>query len=275
MSEIQIQNPAESDKLSEITDKFDKTLILQSSSSSSRQINDEEQLEAENGDEALTRQSSTSTTDQIDEDEENEEFEFCFFGEAVKSPVSAEEVFEDGQIRIISPFAGEVSDSGEGESSHGPPPVKKMFVVSSSPDNDDVEEGSYCVWETPTPEMSKKSNSTGFSKLWKVRDLLARSNSDGKDAFVFLKNGDDTTSLKKEKKNKVKLEKIDVGKKGETTTYEKKENSSKKKKKSAYEVFYGDSKKKGGGGKSYLPYRQDLVGFFTNGSGMSRNIHPY
>uniref|UniRef100_A0A803L0J8 Uncharacterized protein n=1 Tax=Chenopodium quinoa TaxID=63459 RepID=A0A803L0J8_CHEQI len=113
----------------------------------------------------------------------------------LKSPVSAEEVFEDGQIRVISPFPGEYSGEGETSSSstYGRT-VKNVFVVSNSPENDDVaEEGSYCVWKAPSPEMSQKSNSTGFSKLRKMRDLLARSNSDGKDAFVFLNGKTDAS----------------------------------------------------------------------------------
>lgn len=240
------ENETENVELSEIVDKFDETLILEN------------------------------------EEDEDEGFEFCFLGGELNSPISAEEVFEDGQIRIISPFSGENSESSA-TTSYGPPPVKKFYVVSNSPENDDVAEGPYCVWKSPTPEMSQKSNSTGFSKLWKVRELLSRSNSDGKDAFVFLKsdNAAEVASSNKEKEKKkkkeVKLENIEVGRKGgETTAY----RGERKLKKSAYEVFYGGGKdkKKGGGNnnnKSYLPYRQDLVGFFTNGSGMSRNVHPY
>lgn len=274
MEEMQNRNqlPVESDQFSDFADKFDKTLTLEESSSSTAR-------RAENGDETLISRTTAHEIDNEEEDEdENEEFEFCFFGETIKSPVSAEEVFEDGQIRIIAPFSGE----GEAASTTSyRPPVKNYFVVSNSPENDDVAEGAYCVWKSPTPEMSKKSNSTGFSKFRKMRDLLARSNSDGKDAFVFL-NGknEETTLLKKEKKKeKVKLEKLDVGKKkkekeGETAAFGGERKEKEKKKKSAYEVLYGGEKKKGGG-KSYLPYRQDLVGFFTNGSGMSRNVHPY
>ncbi|XP_021742628.1 uncharacterized protein LOC110708726 [Chenopodium quinoa] len=260
------QNLIENEELSEISDKLDKTLTLESSSTR-QSDDDEEEEEDENGD-------------------ENEEFEFCFLG-GLKSPVSAEEVFEDGQIRVISPFPGEYSGEGETSSSstYGRT-VKNVFVVSNSPENDDVaEEGSYCVWKAPSPEMSQKSNSTGFSKLRKMRDLLARSNSDGKDAFVFLNGKTDASgsgeAKRKEKEKKKKELKIEVADKkggGETTAFggERKEGK-KKKEKSAYEALYlgGGKDKKKGGGKSYLPYRQDLVGFFTNGSVLSRNVHPY
>ncbi|XP_021727032.1 uncharacterized protein LOC110694165 [Chenopodium quinoa] len=260
------QNLVENEELLEISDKLDKTLTLESSSTR-QSDDDEEEEEDENGD-------------------ENEEFEFCFLGGGLKSPVSAEEVFEDGQIRVISPFSSEYTGDGEtssSSSSYGRP-VKNVFVVSNSPENDDVaEEGSYCVWKAPSPEMSQKSNSTGFSKLRKMRDLLHRSNSDGKDAFVFLNGKSDASGSaeakrkEKEKKKKKKELKIEVGeKKGETTSLGK-EGKKKKKEKSAYEALYlgGGKDKRKGGGKSYLPYRQDLVGFFTNGSALSRNVHPY
>ena len=37
-----------------------------------------------------------------------------------------------------------------------------------------------------SPELCKKSNSTGFSKLWRFRDLVHRSNSDGKERGLAL-----------------------------------------------------------------------------------------
>ncbi|KAM2928415.1 hypothetical protein COP2_035665 [Malus domestica] len=39
---------------------------------------------------------------------------------------------------------------------------------------------------TKIQKTAEKSNSTGSSKLWNVRDLKLRSNNDNKDAFVFL-----------------------------------------------------------------------------------------
>ena len=37
-----------------------------------------------------------------------------------------------------------------------------------------------------SPELCKKSNSTGFSKLWRFRDFVHRSNSDGKEGGLAL-----------------------------------------------------------------------------------------
>ncbi|KAJ8451636.1 hypothetical protein Cgig2_018270 [Carnegiea gigantea] len=238
---------------------------------------------AEEFDKTLTLQEA-QTDDDEDEDEDEEsvssDFEFSFAGAGdTSSPVSAEEIFQNGQIRPIFPF--NVDDKfDEATTSYGPP-VRKLFV-QSSPESDDIAEGPYCAWSSseksaakapaPAPEMSRKSNSTGFSKLWRFRDLLVRSHSDGKDAFVFLTTGkgeEKSTDMASEKK--VKREKIRVERKECATTTlrgETKNNKKEKgKEKSAYEVFYGKREKKTGKGKSYLPYKQDLVGFFTNVNG--------
>ncbi|RVW53121.1 hypothetical protein CK203_080653 [Vitis vinifera] len=78
-------------------------------------------------------------------------------------------------------------------------PLRKLLIEErgtdscSSSEADELEgvpPGTYCVWtpkvaESP-PARCRKSNSTGSSKRWKFRDFLHRSNSDGKDTFVFL-----------------------------------------------------------------------------------------
>ncbi|KAJ8439540.1 hypothetical protein Cgig2_007057 [Carnegiea gigantea] len=242
------QNSSQSDNCSEIADEFEKNLTL---------AEDVEEEEAE-----------------YDEDDDDDgDFEFSFAGSELTSPISAEEVFQNGQIRPLIPFSDDlVENSDEATTSYGPP-VRKLFVVSSAEDNEGVAEGPYCSWSAkspenspaPVPEMSRKSNSTGFSKLWKVKDLLIRSHSDGKDAFVFLagkseEKVDETASSgvtpteddSTKKKKKVNLAKIQVRSRGETASSGKKKTT-----KSAYEALYGKREKKAG--KSYLPYRQDLV----------------
>ncbi|XP_010555961.1 PREDICTED: uncharacterized protein LOC104825335 [Tarenaya hassleriana] len=156
-----------------------------------------------------------------------------------------------------------------------PPPVPS----SSSDDEDDELEGIpseiYCPW-TPArsiAEMSpsggcRKSNSTGSSststwsaKRWRIRDLLRRSRSDGKQSLVFINsnpaksNGErvirEDESSKKEKKSKEKI--------------------------SAHERFYLRNKamKEEDKRKSYLPYKQDLVGLFTNIGGYGKTFPPF
>lgn len=85
-------------------------------------------------------------------------------------------------------------------------PLRKLFSEErqtpsscSSSEADELEgvpAETYCVWRPKSaddqlsPGRCRKSNSTGSgsgsSKRWKFRDLLHRSNSDGKDALVFL-----------------------------------------------------------------------------------------
>ncbi|KAL8157091.1 uncharacterized protein LOC141712359 [Apium graveolens] len=156
------------------------------------------------------------------------------------------------------------------------PPVDKIFMETTSSsskkgennsDNDTVDgiaSGPYCAWDQKTsPELSKKSNSTGFSKLWRFKEYLSRSHSDGNDAFVFLNK----PVHKKPAEVKVNGEKKVVKKVKKSTEL------------SAHEVYlrskgiYPEHDKR----RSYLPYKPEVVGFFTsvNGGGLSKNVHPY
>ncbi|XP_055826614.1 uncharacterized protein LOC129895015 [Solanum dulcamara] len=226
--------------------------------------------------------------------EDDDEFEFSFVKESEISPVAADEIFYNGQIRPIYPlfnrdllldFMNDSSNSNSTseEVSARPKsirlPLRKLFLEEereansscSSSEIDDLEgiaEDTYCVWMPKPEEKSaggcKKSSSTGSSKRWKFRDLLYRSNSDGKDTFVFL-----THSFKKKEENKAE----------KTTT--KIDNASKVTLKSkGVPMAEGNPAMhyvKNGGGekrKTYLPYRQDLVGFLANMKGTSRNVQP-
>ncbi|XP_050375324.1 uncharacterized protein LOC126792870 [Argentina anserina] len=258
-------------------------------------VSDKPEMEAENNVDAIQ-------ADEIeeDEDEEEEEEEFSFFcTNPDGSPISADDVFQDGQIRPVYPifnrdllftdaYDGNSSKHVYSSSSSLRPPLKKLFFEdrdapsSSASESDELEalpEGSYCEWSKNAKEVSpelknNKSNSTGFSKLWRIRDLVPRSNSDGKDAFVFL--NPNSASLKQNKdagkaaKSVKAVEKAPVkdkgqkGKKAETVS-------------SAHEKHYvmNRAKKEGDKRRSYLPYRPGVVGFFTNVNGLSRNVHPF
>ncbi|GKA37600.1 hypothetical protein Tco_0724165 [Tanacetum coccineum] len=92
---------------------------------------------------------------------------------------------------------------------------------------------------TDSNEMNIKSNSTGFSKLWRFRD---NNNINRREGKVVVKK---------------KVKKANV---------------------SAHEVYLkkakggGEEEKR----KSYLPYRPGLMGFFTNvNGGLSKNVHPF
>ncbi|XP_010502794.1 PREDICTED: uncharacterized protein LOC104780032 [Camelina sativa] len=147
------------------------------------------------------------------------------------------------------------------------PPQQETYSSSSDEDDDDDDEFDeipseiYCPW-TParsTAEMSpsggcRKSKSTGSSstsswstKRWRLRDLLKRSRSDGKQSLKFLNPVvEDESTKKASKKKKEKVVTVTVV--------------------SAHEKFYLRNKamKEEDKRKSYLPYKQDLVGLFSN-----------
>ncbi|KAF8081946.1 hypothetical protein N665_0855s0001 [Sinapis alba] len=221
-------------------------------------------------------------SDDGEEEEEGDEFSFASVN-GENSPITADEAFEDGQIRPVYPFFNRnlLFEPDAKESLRSP--LKKIFIergeeaatttttttttaaATSSTTGEEESEpiGPYCSWsgrtvEEASPKTCRKSNSTGFSKLWRFRDLVLRSKSDGKDAFVFLNNGSSSqsTAAATAKQSGVK--------RGE-----------KKKTKSAHERLYMRNRaiREEGKRRSYLPYKH--VGFFTNVNGLTRNVHPY
>ncbi|KAK2636487.1 hypothetical protein Ddye_031279 [Dipteronia dyeriana] len=245
---------------------------------------------------------------EIEAEEENED-DFSFACTNLDgSPISADAIFLNGQIRPTFPLFDQSllyeNVNGDGERSLNSssssvsvsvrPPLRKLFVEERSK-NEEEPAGPYCEWTSRkavkevSPETCKKSNSTGFSKLWRFREFALRSSSDGKDAFVFLNNnssenignGKTTTSTEKiiknektttthEKKNKIsgKVEKV-------KTTGEKKAKAETVS--SAYERHYVKNResREGDKRKTYSPYRHEVLGFFTNVNGMSKNVHPF
>ncbi|KAL8248697.1 hypothetical protein R6Q59_005565 [Mikania micrantha] len=153
--------------------------------------------------------------------------------------------------------------------------LAKLFVddpdESSSYSSSEVDElenlpsGTFCVWRPKTdgessPVMSKckKSSSTGSgSKRWRIRYLLRRSNSEGKEPMVLLasKNADGS----KLKRNSGEVSKVAGRWKAQTPVHEQ---------------FYVQRRAENeiGKRKSYLPYRKDLVGLFANVNGMGKML---
>ncbi|XWS48166.1 hypothetical protein CRYUN_Cryun13aG0049700 [Craigia yunnanensis] len=196
-----------------------------------------------------------------EEDNEDHDFEFAFFcREPETSPISADEIFYNGQIRPIYPLFdpnllnddqtpdGTNVDSNSLVSKPRPHrlPLRKLMseeretTSCSSVEADELDgvtPGTYCVWtpkggtsgniEQESRRRCKKSNSTGSSKRWKLRDLLYRSNGYGK----FKEAEEHFGSIR--------------------------------------------DMKPGDKGRSFLSYRQDLIGIFSNVNGMSRNLHPF
>lgn len=241
--------------------------------------------------------------------ENAEEFSFACLN-SVQSPVSADDAFVNGQIRPIFPVfdqtllyrsgESEVKDDSKQKQSLRPP-LRKLFVEERSELEEEEEEpvGPFCEWSSDnktvkeaTPEPCKKSNSTGFSKLWRFREFL-RSSSDGRDAFVFLNNNNNnnndnnTRESDTGKKSSKRADKSREKPTGTQTTPGQKTSKVEKLVKvsgnkrvkaetvtSVYEKYYVRNRE-GDKRRPYAPYRQDVVGFFTNVNGLSRNVHPY
>ncbi|KAI3665956.1 hypothetical protein L6452_44591 [Arctium lappa] len=156
--------------------------------------------------------------------------------------------------------------------------LRKLFIdeheesssnsYSSSSEADELESvpsGSYCVWRPKSDGRSsslmtkcKKSSSTGSgSKRWSIRYLLRRSNSEGKEPMLFV------TSKKiespKQRRNSGEVSGVSRRLKAETPVHEQ---------------FYVQKRAENEivKRKSYLPYRQDLVGLFANNNRMGKML---
>ncbi|KAK6117994.1 hypothetical protein DH2020_048262 [Rehmannia glutinosa] len=215
--------------------------------------------------------SSAGRIEEEDEDAgEDEEFEFAFVttrDSDLSSPISADEIFQNGawDLRTRMKKENVVPNSGSDKGPTVRLPLRKLFIEerettmtvtssSSSSEADDELDGvpaeTYCVWrpkeDAAADGRCKKSSSTGsISKRWKFRDLLHRSHSDGgKDRFVFL--GPSNSGRRKENDEKVKT----PAGAGKVKTLS-----------PAPPPYNRDGGEKR---RSYLPYRQDLVGLFAN-----------
>uniref|UniRef100_A0A5B7C0I9 Uncharacterized protein n=1 Tax=Davidia involucrata TaxID=16924 RepID=A0A5B7C0I9_DAVIN len=272
-------NSYSSAKLAQISDRFVEEFRTESESS---EVDDLFGLRSE----------ETSRVEEVNNNEEHDQvddFEFAFVcRDPDSSPISADEIFYNGQIRPIFPiFYNESSVSSK------PPtttpssirlPLRKLLIEKRDPplcssseadEFDGIQPGTYCVWTpkaSPAAEKSpgrcKKSNSTGSSKWWKFRDLIHRSNSEGKETFVFL-----TPSTANAKKRDEKA----------TTEASKVTGKAKSKGVAGGECVWvseahyvkNSAMKEGDSRRSFRPYKQDLVGFFANVNGLSRNLHPF
>ncbi|KAF5746601.1 hypothetical protein HS088_TW06G00772 [Tripterygium wilfordii] len=253
------------------SDDFEANLRLQRGGEDKEEEEQEQEQEEEEEDE--------------DEDEDEDEFSFVVINPD-GSPVSADQAFQNGLIRPMYPLFNQ-DLLYESDTRTLRPPLKKLFIEERDSDksSDAKEEavGPYCAWSgkavDASPEHCKKSNSTGLSKLRRFRELVLRSNSDGKDAFVFFHNNNPsstttTTTRTMRTKNIEKSEKKENVEKKTTVKVNVKVEGKGKKAPSAHEQHYVKKKAMTEGEKhrSYLPYR---VGFFTSVNGMSRNVHPF
>nr|GMC62094.1 Nipped-B-like protein [Ipomoea batatas] len=153
------------------------------------------------------------------------------------------------------------------------------FSGQGGHDDESAPPGTYCLWRPRLKETSqakcKKSSSTGSTsfKQWKLRDLLRRSNSEGKDNFVFITPKKGGKSEGNHQSGKV-LKLTGKSKAKQITGGDK---AGRPPSMAAHEEFYVRSRaaKETSKRKSYLPYRQDLLGFFANVNALGRTLPSF
>ena len=231
-----------------------------------------------------------------DEDSDSDaEFEFPFVSR--ESEAAADELFAGGRIRAFYPVFGRVLDD-EAPAPAPRSPLGRLFqleqartssVASTSSSSssstagagaaglDGASPDSYCLW-TPgsasaasSPSRSpRKSGSTGSIPRWRrIGELVVgRSHSDGKERFLFLSappspardrdHSTDSKAKQPSRASKSAAAELDTVPAGRRMSY----------------GGGGGAKASTGGRRTFLPYRQDLVGLFASVHGLSRSPHP-
>ncbi|XP_027357189.1 uncharacterized protein LOC113866563 [Abrus precatorius] len=213
--------------------------------------------------------------DDIESIGEQEDFSFAGI-DPQGTLIFADEIFENGQIRPFFNQSLDYSNTQGDVSLALRSPLKKLLIqqcnslslesIGTSKDlHKESSQNIMMVEVEASNKKCQKSNSTGFSKIWRFRQYLKhRSNSDGEDVFVSI---NPSMSISK-RSNKEKVENI----------ASKKEKGDKHKKTvSAHEKLYvmNRNKKENSKRRSFLPYRKELIGFFANRNGFSKNLHSF
>lgn len=133
-------------------------------------------------------------------DDSEDEFEFAFA--SLLSPVPADQIFYNGQIRPLYPHSKVDNNSLVScmEPRAARLPLRKLLVEERELDTsasshsssvtkelEGVEAGFYCIWDSKTteesPELCKKSSNF---KRWKLRDFLKTNSSSAKNSNFAL-----------------------------------------------------------------------------------------
>ncbi|KAL6888543.1 hypothetical protein ACP4OV_009569 [Aristida adscensionis] len=225
-----------------------------------------------------------------DDDGSEAGFEFAFApplaGEGGGAQSDADDLFAHGRILPAYPVFDRALLRLPGDAAAPP-----------SPDT-------YCAWAPRSAPGSParpghpaapfpKSASTGESRRWRLRDLLAgRSHSDGKEKFLFLQPGHAAAPAAAPPKVSGKPAATEA--KQSATRPSPPQKQSKKTGKAAgagatemdmataHRLFYGKHPAAAAAAAaadrrqhSYLPYRPGIVGFFSAARALGRSHHPY
>lgn len=243
----------------------------------------------------------TAPAEIVSEEEEDFEFAFSIDSDPGAYPdTTADEIFYKGRILPVYPVFNR--DLIEGSADELMMEYKKRdmrsglvssssSIVSEAKDVERLSTSAPATFVPPSPDRWRKSSSTGSSasasamRKWKLRDLVVgRSRSDGKERFVVIPFPDEKEKEKKEKK--ALRSSFHSFAKSASAEVEKKEKGGKGKGEAAKEmdivtahrIYYG---KVGSGGgqpaaagssrRSFLPYRQELLGGIFGNS----KHHPF
>ncbi|CAA0826655.1 Protein of unknown function (DUF1645 [Striga hermonthica] len=210
--------------------------------------------------------------DSADRDEDCD-FAFVTRGSGSSSPIPADEVFQNGKIRPVYPvfnrdllgrqgkfqcvneIGGDVDRSSGSCRPRVRHPLRDLFIeergttiltVSSSSSSSEADDSPLPLPLPPSAEDGRREKSIsagGNSKRWRfnVKELVRRSQSErSKGSIVLLAHTNSAVKREDEKRAVAEAPSYRRG---------------------------GDDKR-----RSYLPYRQDLVGFFGNVYGLRRNF---
>uniref|UniRef100_A0ACD5TZI2 Uncharacterized protein n=1 Tax=Avena sativa TaxID=4498 RepID=A0ACD5TZI2_AVESA len=234
-----------------------------------------------------------------DPEEEEEEEDGFTFAAATGLPVGG--AFGDGHaIGRVYPVFGrprspplQLDEEEDAGSATVRVPLRQLLLAergsSSSPsghqpDDEDGDDGeldgvpaeTYCLWSPGTspspssnsssPSQCPKSGSTGSVLRWRQRLQVGRSHSDGKEKFVFLQQQDTPVPPRSSSPSPGSTR---TGRTGESPRGAGVRGWS----------YYGRGRGRGRSSSptttTFLPYKQDLVGFFANAGALRRSYHPF
>ncbi|CAL4894925.1 unnamed protein product [Urochloa decumbens] len=150
-----------------------------------------------------------------------------------------------------------------------PPPAQLPHAGEGDDDLDSVPAEMYCPWSpgwspaaSPSPARCKKSGSTGSVLRWRPR-LVGRSQSDGKEKFVYLSASASSGSGRRGRSGGGGGGIAAAAPGGHAWGH--------------YAKGAGGGVGNGGGARrrSFLPYKQDIVGLFANAAVFRRSYHPF
>ncbi|URD94305.1 DUF1645 domain containing protein [Musa troglodytarum] len=213
-----------------------------------------------------------------EDDDSGDEFEFTFaVRDADAFPaVAADDIFSGGRIIPTYPVFNRdlllpLSAADEPTIAETDPPDQIPFgrlLIEEKVTG--AEEPAAAGDHFPgAPDRCKKSASTGSSMQWRLRDTVGRSHSDGKEKFVFL----EAATAKKNAMSPNATRAAAGGKRAKEGGRLPEADAV-----TAHRRFHGkgtSEKTVKGPRRSFLPYRQQLLGLFAPVNGLRRSHHPF